>query len=165
MGAIACDPASCSQANDLVQARTFYSMEDNGLLEENVWTSPVYLNTPSSADPRRGNESHHGVWLRELKRRIDIGEVQEVICLTPSAFHCDYFKDIIMDSNVQFAYAHLFRFAFIPSSGAAHHVPKSPTPYCILYFGPNTQRFVDAFQDIGIIPGTNAWANRLPSEQ
>ena len=44
LGAIDCDPASCELANRTVQAETFFTKEQNGLLQE--WQGRVWLNPP-----------------------------------------------------------------------------------------------------------------------
>ena len=45
MGSIDTDPASCATANRVVQAGTFYTVDDDGLLYDwpgNVWLNPPY---------------------------------------------------------------------------------------------------------------------------
>lgn len=42
------DPASCEKANEIVKAKQFYTIEDNGL--EKPWSGNIWLNPPYSAD-------------------------------------------------------------------------------------------------------------------
>ena len=44
MGNIDTDPASCETANSVVQADTYYTLDDDGLLQ--TWTGNVWLNPP-----------------------------------------------------------------------------------------------------------------------
>jgi hypothetical protein len=44
MGNIHCDPASSNLAQTVVQARHFYTVDDNGLAKE--WHGNIYLNPP-----------------------------------------------------------------------------------------------------------------------
>ena len=44
LGAIDLDPASCAEANTVIQATTIYTVEDNGL--ERSWHGRVWMNPP-----------------------------------------------------------------------------------------------------------------------
>lgn len=76
MGGIDLDPASCIEANAVVKAKRFYSVEDNGLAQEwhgRVWLNPPYgrkLITP---------------FITKLVAEWEAGHLSQACCLTNNA--------------------------------------------------------------------------------
>lgn len=75
MGGISLDPASSHEAQKVVQARTYYTLEDDGLAQQ--WTAlTVWLNPPYSA-PRP--------WVEKLIESLEAGSVESAIVLVNTA--------------------------------------------------------------------------------
>lgn len=74
MGGIDLDPASCAQANAIVQATTYYS--ENGL--EKPWHGRVYLNPPGGETVYNGRTVNQAaLWWATLALRYESGDVTE----------------------------------------------------------------------------------------
>src|SRR5260221_7395603 len=57
MGSIDLDPASCSEANQTVKAKRYYSIDDNGLEQPwygNIWLNPPYGRSANYVDSNIG---------------------------------------------------------------------------------------------------------------
>jgi len=72
-GTIDLDPASCVEANKVVQAEKIYTREDNGLARE--WSGNVWLNPPYG----RGVMDH---FVEKLRFHVLRGDVSSAIVLT-----------------------------------------------------------------------------------
>ncbi|MEO0373395.1 MAG: hypothetical protein AAF329_01980 [Cyanobacteria bacterium P01_A01_bin.17] len=66
MGGIDLDPASCELANEIIQAKKFYSIEDNGF--EQVWSGNIFLNPPGGTNLGAcfSTNSVAGQWFNKL---------------------------------------------------------------------------------------------------
>src|SRR4051812_27394053 len=69
-GEIDMDPASCDEAQKVVQATTFYTKATDGLAQE--WWGRVFLNPPYG-DPLP--------WITKLTRHYQTGQVSEALLL------------------------------------------------------------------------------------
>ncbi len=79
------DPASSEEANEVVQAETFYTEEQDAL--SLTWSKhpvTIYLNSPGG---KKGNKSMTGLFWDKLMRHRDAGLVSEAIFMGFSLEH------------------------------------------------------------------------------
>lgn len=86
LGGIELDPCSCKLANEIIRAEQYYSLEEgiDGLQQS--WKSRSLLLNPRGGQirdrefiKRYGTSSSIAAWGNELKRRWEVGEVQQAI--------------------------------------------------------------------------------------
>src|SRR6266700_2089374 len=68
MGSIDCDPASNDLANEIVQAKTYYTKETDGYNKR--WHGNVWLNPPYGFDGKQPNQSR---WSQRLMEYYHAG--------------------------------------------------------------------------------------------
>jgi len=143
MGSIDLDPASCAEANRLVQATEFYTEQQNGLSLS--WFGRVWLNPPYC---KNGNgQSNQAIWSRRLIREYQLGHVTEAILLVKSALGYKWFEEDLWDYwPVCFARE---RVSFVKADGSSDG--KSKQGSALFYFGTNTERFREVFSEFGRI--------------
>ena len=80
MGAIDLDPASSAEANQVVRATRFYTIEDDGLVQD--WSGRVWLNPPYSRDlmPK---------FVEKLKSSFQSGDVSAAIMVSHNNIRLD----------------------------------------------------------------------------
>lgn len=132
-GAINLDPCSNSNNPDLanVPADAYWTQADNGLAQP--WHGRVYMNPPY------GDEI--GVWVARFVQAYTSGEILEGIALLPARTDTAWFQPLL-DYPVCFVRGRL------KFSGS---INSAPFPSAIVYLGPDTQSFTDAFQALGRI--------------
>jgi phage N-6-adenine-methyltransferase len=136
MGAIDLDPATSTLAQELIQAATFYTKQDNGLEQE--WQGRVWLNPPY-AQPLITE------FISKLCDERRAGRVTEAILLTHNYTDTSWFHEI-----VELADAICFtrgRVKFYEGSKVA-----APTQgQAFSYFGANVDRFGGIFGRHGFV--------------
>jgi DNA N-6-adenine-methyltransferase Dam len=151
LGTIDVDPASCAAAQALVQARTYYTVEDDGLRQP--WPGTVFCNPPYKM-PEVAR------FCGKLVEELDADRTTEAILLVNAMTETDWFQTIagwadaicLPDGKIHFA--HATRHGDSPCTGSA-----------VLYFGPDVAGFSLIFGAIGLVlEVTNlpAPAPRLP---
>ena len=141
MGSIDLDPASCKLANKIVQAKRYYSIEDNGLAQKwygNVWCNPPYGKTDGI--------SNKEVWTRKLIQQYTSGTTTQAILLVTAATENMWFQNLwqfpicfsVRNDRVKF---------YSPNGDMVEH----PHGTAFVYLGPNEQAFIDAFREFGPI--------------
>jgi len=144
LGGIDLDPASCAEANQVVQAARFYTADDDGLARD--WKGRVWLNPPYGGQA--------GAFVAKLISHYDAGDVPAAVCLVSShSPETDWFRPL-WDRVLCFTYG---RIAFTDSSGEA----AAPTHGSVFaYLGPDRARFAAEFEPHGAVvarwPG-NSW--------
>jgi ParB family chromosome partitioning protein len=132
------DPMSCSEANQIVQARKIYTIEDNGLLH--TWRGRVFFNPPYS----RGNI---GPAVDKFVEHIESGDITEAISLTNSATDTEWFHKL-----AELAAAECFPGSRIKFWGPNPQTDGPRLPQTFFYFtkGTNVRRFLSEFQKVGL---------------
>ncbi len=144
MGSIDLDPASCEQANEVVQATRFYSKEQNGLMQPwhgNVWLHPPFGRLHPELTGRA--QSWQQAFVEKLWREHQSGHVQQACLLCLSMVkkwtlpYWSYPSCIIYDrthytrpddTEMSFSYGSI-----------------------IFYLGANVQKFIEVFSRFGRI--------------
>jgi phage N-6-adenine-methyltransferase len=139
LGAIDLDPASCDVAQARVQARTYYTLADDGLRQP--WHGTVFLNPPYKLpDVAR--------FVGKLCEELDAHRTTEAILLVNSATETDWFQRAFARAN-----------AVCFPDGRVHFV--SPTRngdnpcqgQALFYFGEHIIRFCRGFAALGQVAG------------
>jgi hypothetical protein len=137
LGEIHLDPASCDTAQARVQARTYYTVTDDGL--SHSWHGKVFLNPPYKLPEIQR-------FCGKLVEEIDAGHVTEAILVVNNPTHTDWF---------QFVAPHAAAISFPDGKVAfisATHDGMSPCQgQAIMYFGPNVARFCEVFAELGLL--------------
>ena len=136
MGEFDLDPASALRANDTVQAKTFYTKEDNGL--EQPWEGRVWLNPPYAGLA--------GPFLEKLMTERQTGNVTEAIILLPLRCADSNWFTPVWDLTICITD---HRIAFMRPDG----ISKSGniTGSVFAYFGPNRSEFIREFKKFGVV--------------
>lgn len=136
LGAIDLDPASNEVANEVVRARRFYTIDDDGLSKRKRWRGRVWMNPPYS-DP--------APWVDKLIAAYQCGDVSAAVALfnartgsqwfdrmARQAWRCETFKRI--------------RF-YGPGTTGGHGMQDQ----CFFYLGHEPARFKAHFETFGRI--------------
>jgi ParB family chromosome partitioning protein len=136
LGEIDLDPASCELAQKTVQATRYFTVADDGL--EQPWEGRVWLNPPYHRElaPR---------FIHKLIFEFEDLHVDAAIVLTNNSTDTVWFAEA---ANVCQAICFTTgRIHFDVPNGE----PVMPTQgQAFFYFGPDRDRFVDVFKDIGL---------------
>jgi hypothetical protein len=136
LGSIDLDPASCEEANNIVKAKRFYSISDDGLSKK--WTGKIWLNPPYSQPE-----------IKHFSEKLII-EKQNIIAAC-----------VLVNNATETAWAQLLlsectavcflssRVKFINKEGISIGAPLQGQ--MVLYFGSNKKLFTSTFVKHGII--------------
>src|SRR2546430_1052892 len=147
MGDIELDPASCKFANRTVQAKRYFTKEDNGLmhpwLAESVFLNPPYGKT------EQGGSSNLQYFTQYLIDQYERGNAKQAILLIPVNTATSWFPAL-------FAYSICFpnfRVRFMQANGKPSNGVSFGT--CFVYLGSNVEQFVKVFLQFGpvVTPG------------
>lgn len=137
MDTIDLDPASTLDANQVVRAKKFYTIEDDGLEQEwfgNVWMNPPYASNLVAR------------FADKLAESVAYGDVSQAIVLVNNATETAWFRTLI-EISISVCF---------PSSRIKFWQPTGEfgaplQGQAILYCGDNHPAFVDAFSPFGWI--------------
>ena len=130
MGSIDTDPATSELANRNVQAKTYYTEEDNGLDKEwhgNVWMNPPY------AQPLISQFSD------KLIEELDNGNAKQAMVLVNNATDTVWFNNLAKHATAIWFIKG--RIKFIDVHGNPGGAPLQGQ--CVLYFGDNVDSFAE----------------------
>lgn len=135
MGGIDLDPASCAEANKVVGARAFYSLEDDGLTRE--WRGRVYLNPPYSYPAVEQ-------FCQRLVEEHNAGKVKQAVVLVNNSTDSAWFHDLARACG-----------AFCLTRGRVRYWgPNSAQArqgQAFFYLGPERDAFMREFAAFGIV--------------
>ena len=86
---ISLDPCSSVEANKVVKAKKFYTIEDDGLSKD--WYGKVWMNPPRGIDERISIQS---VWCERLVNEYIQGNVTEALFIIRAVIGYDWFENI-----------------------------------------------------------------------
>jgi hypothetical protein len=140
MGGIDLDPASKEEANQIVKATTFYTEEQNGLLQP--WYGRIFLNPPFYG--YRWWCHPQPDWIKRLFWEYEHGHVEQAILLCMAAVKQHWFHTLwdytvcLNEDRIHF-----------------HRPGKKPEELrestCFVYLGPHTEKFVEVFSKFGTV--------------
>ena len=135
MGGIDLDPCTSKLAQKTVQAKKFYTIDDDGL--QHKWSGKVWLNPPYSAKVIVA-------FVEKLIAHLDDRTVSDCIMLTHNNADTLWFHKAAARCAV--ACFTRGRVRFYDERGTAN----SPTHgHCFMYFGPNMLEFTEEFEQYG----------------
>lgn len=138
MGNIDIDPASNEQANERIQANTFYTAKDNGL--DKNWHGNVWMNPPY-AQPLITK------FCKKLVEKYESGKIEQACVLVNNATETTWFQEMLrMCKCVCFPKG---RIRFINKEGNPIGAPLQGQ--AILYFGQNKEGFSQEFSKYGLV--------------
>jgi DNA N-6-adenine-methyltransferase Dam len=145
MGSIDLDPASCTEANQIVRAERYYTIADDGLTQR--WYGNVWCNPPYGRTSGKGNQE---LWTHKLITEYECGNVEQAILLINACMGTACVQRLINEYPLCFVRG---RIRFI----APGRSESSPTHDNLLaYFGRNEQCFIEVFSRFGkCIPALN----------
>lgn len=135
LGEIDLDPASCEFANRTIQARQYFTVEQDGLKQE--WHGRVWMNPPYNAELVP-------LFAEKFAREYESGRVTEGIVLVNNATETNWFWNLAKCAKAvcfpkgRIRYTSQTRASMAPLQGQA-----------FLYFGENEMRFIGVFKKVG----------------
>lgn len=128
MGSIDCDPASSGVANKIVQAKTFYTEQDNGLNQ--TWQGNVWMNPPYA-------QPLINLFADKLIQELDGGNIKQACVLVNNATETNWFQTMAQRANAIWFIKG--RIKYLDNTGTPANTPLQGQ--CILYFGDDINRF------------------------
>jgi len=138
MGAIDLDPASSATANEVVDAATFYTAEDDGLSKD--WQGRVWMNPPYAGELI-------GKFASKLCQHFNLGEVIEAIVLVNNATETGWFQE--MAANASAICFPKGRVKFWHPERERESAPLQGQ--AVLYLGSQPELFKNAFATFGFV--------------
>lgn len=136
MGSIDLDPATCKEANETVEASSFFTAEDDGLTKE--WHGNIWLNPPYSTDMMR-------LFVDKLIKEYQLGSVDSAIMVSHNNTETRWFQEL-----AKVATAICF-----PSSRIKFYrgddVAAPVNGQAFFYLGGDADKFYDVFSRFGLI--------------
>ena len=146
LGGFDLDPASCEEANATIRAARFFSIEDDGLAHP--WSGKIWLNPPYS-----GPGGTLIAWIGKLLADVESGAVVEAVALLPAYVETEALQAVLARCDAVCFPSRRIQFER-PGLPAMH----PPAGSAVAYFGPNPERFREAYADRGeVLPGRWAW--------
>ena len=135
LGEIDLDPASCEFANRTIQAKQYFTVEQDGLRQD--WRGRVWMNPPYSAELVQQFSA-------KFSAEYEKGNIEEGIVLVNNATETNWFIGLVKNAKAvcfpkgRIRYTSKNRESMAPLQGQA-----------FLYFGNNADKFIDTFKTVG----------------
>lgn len=141
MGGIDLDPASCSQANQIVRAKNYYTEYDDGLKQP--WYGRVWNNPPYKSEVRT-TISLQAMWVNKALTEYSLHHITQAILLVTGVTERKWFQPLW---NFLICFPdHQLRFRMMDSSKFTH-----PYGSCFVYLGSDEAKFIEIFSQFGVI--------------
>jgi len=138
MGEINIDPASSSEANKIVNANEYFTIENDGLTKE--WNGKIFMNPPYA-------QPFIKLFSEKLVSEIEIGNCKEAIVLVNNATDTGWFQNMALKSkSICFIRG---RIKFWAPDKEQKSAPLQGQ--VMLYFGENEKMFNEEFIKYGFI--------------
>jgi hypothetical protein len=137
LGTIEVDPASCAAAQAVVNATTYYTIEDDGL--RHPWRGTVFCNPPYKM-PEIAR------FVSKLLEELDAQHTTDAILLVNAVTETDWFQCIARRAD-----ALCFPDGRIRFTHATHNGMSPCQGQAVLYFGPQVARFCEVFAAMGLL--------------
>ncbi|MGO9056411.1 MAG: DNA N-6-adenine-methyltransferase [Candidatus Binataceae bacterium] len=134
LGAIDLDPASNRDAQKIIQAKRFFTKDDEGLTKQ--WRGRMWLNPPYSAELIR-------MFIDKLIAEFEAGRVTEAIVLVNDCTEDDWFQSLAQVAHVMFMRK---RISFWRSGDDEANSPFRGN--AIFYLGPKPDKFFSVFAEM-----------------
>ena len=131
LGGFDLDPASCAEANSVVQAAQYFTEDDDGLAQP--WKGRIWLNPPYGRLA--------GSFVARLAEQYDAGNVTAAVALVSSA----------ATSTLWFRPLWAGALCFTDHRINFNSVKGNTTGSIFAYLGPDRQAFADAFGQFGAV--------------
>jgi phage N-6-adenine-methyltransferase len=138
MGPIDVDPASSLVANKIVQAKTFYTVADDGL--KKTWRGNVWMNPPY-AQPLVSQ------FADAVSSKFEQKEIKRACVLVNNATETSWFQRMLESSSAVCLLKGRVR--FLDPSGNPSGAPLQGQ--AVLYLGENPYRFAKSFNELGVV--------------
>lgn len=136
LGVIDLDPCSCEEANQIVGAADYFTIEDNGLNKQ--WRGSVYLNPPYSEAAK---------WTEKLAAHYTAGDVTAAVVLLNNATDTHWYQALRPLASAV---------CFPEGRNLFWHPDKVSRPVqgqVVLYLGSHPGLFRREFEALGVIEG------------
>lgn len=144
LGTIDLDPASCAQANETVQAKRYFTIEDDGLKQQ--WGGKIYMNPPFGTATGHiwAGKSNIAAFLHKLIAEYKVGNVSEAISLVRADPGALWFRQLWE-----------FPLCFLCEDPYFERPDSTPTRHrfgtAFVYLGPYEQAFINVFSRFGAV--------------
>lgn len=138
MGEIDTDPASCAAANGVVNAKTHYTVADDGLSQQ--WSGRVWLNPPYSRELV-------DKFVEAVVEKYQSGQIEQACVLVNNATDTDWFHQLLGAASLMCVFKGRIRFWNELDAGASS--PRQGQ--VLLYLGRDEERFKAAFGSAGAV--------------
>jgi hypothetical protein len=136
MGCIDLDPASSAIANQIVRAKRFYTIEDDGLTQK--WYGNVWMNHPFS-------RANNPKWIDRLRVEYEIGDVSQACCICFAATSENWFQPLY---DYPLCFLSPRTNYYLPDGTLKEDVTKGSV---VTYLGTNILGFITEFQSFGSV--------------
>lgn len=135
MGIIELDPASSELANETVQAKHFFTVENDGLKQE--WHGKAWMNPPYAVELI-------GQFCKKLTKHFYKDDISEAIVLVNNATETGWFNMLIEQASA----------IVFPKTRVKFRMPNGETGaplqgQAVIYFGKNSEKFIREFKPFG----------------